>query len=333
MPSLPIPLISSLILGFLLIRMLMTNRRHGPLIALLALSSVQGLIISLAQHYHVAGFLTIQPIAATMVPPLAWVAFQTTAARQWHRSDICHLAGPIVAIACLISAPALLDTVIPLLFALYGAAILWHGSQGADALPQLRLEAGDRPGLIWQIIGIALIASALSDVMIVAVQQLGMHYLQPWIISIYSSITLLVIGGLSLSQSLIPAASDEDPTTDSIQTTQDIEIVAKLDALMHERKLYLDPDLSLSQLSRKMMIPVKQLSIAINRVTHENVSRYINRARISAAQDALMAGETITSAMLSSGFNTKSNFNREFLRVAGKNPSDWRADMPPTAKV
>ena len=27
--------------------------------------------------------------------------------------------------------------------------------------------------------------------------------------------------------------------------------------------------------------------------------------------------------MLASGFNTKSNFNREFLRVTGKNPSDW----------
>jgi AraC-like DNA-binding protein len=27
--------------------------------------------------------------------------------------------------------------------------------------------------------------------------------------------------------------------------------------------------------------------------------------------------------MLSSGFNTKSNFNREFLRVAGVSPSEW----------
>jgi AraC-like DNA-binding protein len=27
--------------------------------------------------------------------------------------------------------------------------------------------------------------------------------------------------------------------------------------------------------------------------------------------------------MLSAGFNTKSNFNREFLRVAGVPPSEW----------
>jgi AraC-like DNA-binding protein len=29
--------------------------------------------------------------------------------------------------------------------------------------------------------------------------------------------------------------------------------------------------------------------------------------------------------MLASGFNTKSTFNREFRRVTGKAPTEWRA--------
>jgi AraC-like DNA-binding protein len=33
---------------------------------------------------------------------------------------------------------------------------------------------------------------------------------------------------------------------------------------------------------------------------------------------------SVTTAMLDSGFNTKSNFNREFLRVTGASPSKWR---------
>jgi AraC-like DNA-binding protein len=37
----------------------------------------------------------------------------------------------------------------------------------------------------------------------------------------------------------------------------------------------------------------------------------------------MLDGENVTNAMLSSGFNTKSNFNREFLRVTGTNPRDW----------
>ena len=36
-----------------------------------------------------------------------------------------------------------------------------------------------------------------------------------------------------------------------------------------------------------------------------------------------------TSAMLASGFNTKSNFNREFLRVTGETPSAYRARVAP----
>ena len=34
-------------------------------------------------------------------------------------------------------------------------------------------------------------------------------------------------------------------------------------------------------------------------------------------------GLALCEAMLASGFNTKSNFNREFLRVKGKAPGDW----------
>jgi AraC-like DNA-binding protein len=59
----------------------------------------------------------------------------------------------------------------------------------------------------------------------------------------------------------------------------------------------------------------------------ENVSRYINAARIGAAQQALLAGEPVTATVYTSGFNTKSNFNREFLRVTGKSPSEWLRDQ------
>lgn len=328
MPSLPIPLISSLVLGFLLMRVWFIDRRHGPLVLLLALCAVQGVIISLAQHYRVPGFLWVQPMTATLVPAMAWVAFQTTAIRRFEISDYLHLLGPGVAVVCIISVPHLLDTLIPGLFLGYGFAILWIGLKGSDAMPQMRLESGDLPGKIWQVIGGALIASAFSDVLIVTVQILGLAYLQPWIISIYSSMMLLIVGGLSLSSALVAAPSEVETAPEKKISDQDVDILQRLDELMLGQKLYLNPDLTLSQLSRKLLTPAKQLSGAINRVTGENVSRYINAARIRAAQEALKGGENVTNAMLTSGFNTKSNFNREFLRVVGKSPRDWLADCP-----
>lgn len=327
MPSLPIPMISALVLGFLLLRVWLIDKRHGPLVVLLAVCAMQGLIISLAQHYKVPGFLTVQAITATLVAPMAWVAFQTTAVRSFMKSDYLNLLGPICALASLVVMPDFLDTFIPVLFCGYGIAILWVSLQGADAMPRMRLEAGDLPGKIWQVIGAALIASALSDVMIVAAQMSGAGYLQPWIISIYSSVMLLIVGGLSLSSALDTAPLEAGDVPEQQISDQALQIVEKLDALMATKQLYLNPDLTLSLLSRRLLVPAKQLSAAINQVTGDNVSRYINAARIKAAQAALNQGRSITDAMLSSGFNTKSNFNREFLRIAGKNPSDWIAEQ------
>ena len=81
---------------------------------------------------------------------------------------------------------------------------------------------------------------------------------------------------------------------------------------------------TLGRLSRRLGIPVWQLSAAVNRVTRGNVSRYVNRFRIERACERLLAGESVAVAMESSGFSTRSNFSREFRRITGKSPSDWR---------
>ncbi|WP_299415592.1 AraC family transcriptional regulator [uncultured Sulfitobacter sp.] len=329
MPSLPIPMISALVLGFLLIRLWVVDRRHGPLAMLLALCAVQGLVISLAQHYQVPLARLVQPVTATMIAPMAWVAFQATAVRRLAPMDMIHLAVPCVVAVLLAVQPQMLEGVIPASFIAYGVAIIWSSRSSADALPRMRLEAGNMPARIWQIIGWCLIASALSDGLIVAAQIMGMGHLQPWIISISSSTTLILIGALTLSGALGQGAADADQEPQAQTSTvrsadpQDAEIMAQLEAYMADAQPYLNPDLTLSQLSRRLLVPAKQLSGAINRTTGANVSRYINAARIAQAQRALQSGESVTSAMLGAGFNTKSNFNREFLRIAGTSPSDW----------
>lgn len=325
MPSLPIPMFSALVLGFLLVRLLVVDRRHGPLAMLLALCALQGLIISLAQHYMVTGALYVQPVTASMIPPMAWVAFQATAVRKLAVRDAIHLIVPCMVLAIMFLQPVVLDTVIPALFVGYGGMIVWTCLKGADALPRMRLEAGELPGRIWQIIGWSLIASAFSDGLIVLVQIWGAGYLQPWIISIYSSTTLILIGVLTLSGALSTSASEPEEESPSPREADpmDAHVMEQLETYMVQTKPYLNPDLTMSQLSRRLRIPVKQLSGAINRVTGENVSRYINAARIAAAQRALVSGENVTAAMLEAGFNTKSNFNREFQRITGTSPSDW----------
>jgi AraC-like DNA-binding protein len=191
----------------------------------------------------------------------------------------------------------------------------------------MSLESGDIPSRIWIAIGVALIASAFTDVLIVGAEWAGYTALRPWIISVYSVGSLFLIGALSLSDHL-QVRSDEEQIIDPEQTESDARILEKLNHHMTQAKPYLDPDLTLIKLARKLGIPSKTLSAAVNRATGENMSRYVNNARIRAAQEALKAGENVTGAMLTSGFNTKSNFNREFLRVAGMSPKKWSEANP-----
>lgn len=322
MPTLPIPVFVSLVLGFACLRLWQEQRRITALLLLLLICTVQSLIIALAQHYMVAGMRWVQPVTASIIPPAAWLAYQTTAVRSAQRSDLLHGLVPLLAVAALLVAPAFLDVLLPGAFLGYGIAILAQSLQGADAQPRASLAHGNIPARIWLCIGGGLIAAAFSDGLILLAQANGRPELRPWIISVFSVGNLLLIGLCSLSPYLRsdPVEKADPP---GARAEPDAELWARLTSYMEREKPYLDPNLTLAQLARKLRVPAKALSETINRATGENVSRFVNRARIRAAQAALFSGESVTEAMLSSGFNTKSNFNREFLRVAGANPSDW----------
>lgn len=149
---------------------------------------------------------------------------------------------------------------------------------------------------------------------------------QPWIVTVSPSLLLLTVGGLVLMRSLGQGERGPAPKASSISHDPEADqaLMARLDTLLETRKLYLDPDLTLTRLARVLQVPVKRLSAAINRSTGSNVSRYVNGYRIREACHCLEGGASVTEAMLASGFNTKSNFNREFRRVTGKTPSSWR---------
>lgn len=322
MPTFPIPVFVAAVLCFASLRLWQLSKGISPLGMLLIVCAVQSLIIALAQHYMIPGARFVQPVTAAIIPPAAWLAFQTVAVRKLNRADVLHGLTPVMAIAALAVAPRFLDVYLPGLFVTYGALILIQSLQGPDAQPRAFFSSGDIPSKIWLVIGAALILSAFSDGLIIAAQILGYAELRPWIISLFSVGNLLVIGMLSLSSHL-QTDTVEDAPLPYAGAQPDAALMERITVYMAERKPFLDPDLTLTKLSRKLGAPAKMISTTINATTDENVSRFINNARIKTAQDHLMKGESITNAMLSSGFNTKSNFNREFLRVAEASPTDW----------
>jgi len=139
----------------------------------------------------------------------------------------------------------------------------------ADTQPNALLSSGDLPAQLWTVIGITLIASTFSDVLIVLAIILGYPELRPWIISIFSVGNLFVIGILSISPHMETKPNEPTQKADAPMPA-DEGIWDRIQTYMNDKKPYLDPDLTLSRLSRMMGIPVKDLSSTINRATHKH---------------------------------------------------------------
>ena len=103
------------------------------------------------------------------------------------------------------------------------------------------------------------------------------------------------------------------------------QLMPLLYSLVVEQKLYRDTELNLQRLARKCGVPSRRVSKAVNILTKQNVSQWVNEQRIQSACELLKNSEkNITLIMQDVGFITKSNFNREFKRVTGDSPSQWR---------
>ncbi|WP_299968668.1 AraC family transcriptional regulator [uncultured Roseobacter sp.] len=325
MPVLPVPLIIALVLAGLFLHRLLTKSTPWPVLALIGLCAVQSSLTALVHYYGLTSLRVLQPITATIIPAICWLAFRqaTVGPLRWPEM-IWHAAGPVTALICLVVFPGGLDVLIPLVFAAYGAAMLGRLRRGEDALTHSRLESGRLPLTVWRFLALALIASAVSDVIIAVRLAEGDRDLLLWLPSLFSATALIILGTLGLWHAIDSqsppgdreALSDEDKA-------QHGAVLDSLDSYISRHAPHLDPDLTLARLARKLRVPEKRLSAAINQSTGENVSRYINGYRIRHACTLLQEGTSVTQAMLASGFNTKSNFNREFLRVTGQAPRDW----------
>ena len=175
---------------------------------------------------------------------------------------------------------------------------------------------------------VALIASALSDVFIsLDFDNTGGAHAGR-IVALGNVIVLLILGSAAAaagtSQPEQPA-TEAAPPPPSLPTEEDGAVAAHLDSLMETRQIYRDPELNLSRIARKLGLPARSVSTAVNRIHGMSVSQYVNEFRIRFACDQLVRTELpVTSVMFEAGFISKSNFNREFLRVTGASPTEYR---------
>jgi AraC-like DNA-binding protein len=99
------------------------------------------------------------------------------------------------------------------------------------------------------------------------------------------------------------------------------------EAIEH-KKMYQDPELTLSDLANELGTNASFLSKVINRSFGLNFNDFINQYRVAAVKEKLTdpanAHLTIMSLAYDAGFNSKATFNRAFKKHTGENPSKYQ---------
>lgn len=335
MISLPLPVFVSLVLGFILIRGFVTGVAR-PLLILIGLCAVQAAVASFNLLYDVTGIRLIQIGLASLIGPVTYVAYATTTQRAFMPIlDGLHLcAGPLIVAALGAINVLLWDGFLTLWFAGHGILLILSVSKSTDNLPNVPLETAEDARRLWLRAGIILILTATVDVIIIASVIAGLGAWVPWIVTSSSALILLCLAVIGLAQPQTAEISETADAPAQLEINEEsATLFARATALLETEQLYLDPDLNLTRLARRLHVPVKKLSAAINQNTGENVSRLINGYRIAAVCKELSNGTAVTQAMFAAGFSTKSNFNAEFLRVKGISPRKWLSETQENAAL
>lgn len=98
----------------------------------------------------------------------------------------------------------------------------------------------------------------------------------------------------------------------------------RLNSLMQTDQVYLQNDLTLTQLAKKLKIANHHLTQVLNTRVRLNFYQYLNKYRVAHAVQLIESGLTNTSIeglAIQCGFNNRTSFNRYFKEITGEQPS------------
>ena len=106
---------------------------------------------------------------------------------------------------------------------------------------------------------------------------------------------------------------------------------SKIETIIQEEQLYQNPELTLTDLAKKLETNASVISKTINQGFQMNFNDCINNYRIEAVKNSFANGEHKKSTLLGiaydCGFNSKATFNRAFKKNTGKTPKEYLSNI------
>ncbi|NKI31052.1 helix-turn-helix domain-containing protein [Croceivirga thetidis] len=160
-----------------------------------------------------------------------------------------------------------------------------------------------------------------------------MSWTQKWWIQFFSALVLLYFGvkGYFTDFSFL---KDFHPTENQNEKSNLKELKggfddkkAEISALFQKEQLYLDPELNLAQLSKRMSLNRIEVSELINNGFGKNFNDFVNHYRIEQFKERLKKGDhqqmSLVGIAFDCGFNSKATFNRVFKKVVQLTPTQY----------
>lgn len=120
---------------------------------------------------------------------------------------------------------------------------------------------------------------------------------------------------------------DKNENSKRVSDTRMAELNEKLKKLIKSEKIYLENDLSLPKLAKKLEATGNETSFLINELYQENFYNFINKHRIEEAKMLLLSEKysqlNILGIAYESGFNSKTTFNTTFKKYVGMSPTEF----------
>ena len=321
----PVTLFATAALGVVLFRLL-TQRDLGAtadrlFVALVALYVLQSLLVSLRWGYGIEALRLPIGLVAAVIPGLAWAAYRALSGR-----GAAWAFGPVaVTWAAMLGWQDAVDLLIPLLYLGFGLMILIPVLHDRDALPLTPIGDARQTRRAMGLIGATLIASAATDAFIVYDFVRNAGQTSGHLISIVQTGFVMIMGLAAAFGRSTPEEAEAAPLPDPADQSDHAQVLSRIEELFAREGLHRSEDLTLRRLSRRLSLPDRRISEAVNRLRGVNLSQFVNEHRIRDACVLLQdTDQSILQIALAVGFASKSNFNREFQRVIGQTPSGWR---------
>lgn len=214
-------------------------------------------------------------------------------------------------------------------FKLYNQYRLWTKTQFSDI---------ESVSFKWfrNLLLVLLLDWTVSLIKLVIISNFKLDFKQDWWDNLIGVILIYYISITGYAQAqptkdLVFKESDdtvlENPPKEKFEEEELSKWKTKILHLMQEEQLYLQPELTLSDIASRLKTNVSVLSGVVNNAFGKNFNDFVNEYRVKEFQKRALLPEnkniTLLGIAFDCGFNSKATFNRSFKKFTGKSPKEF----------